>query len=209
MKDKTSGKMHDESDERYKEMKGVRDDLVNAKELPLYEYRTENNYHPVIGEGNHYASIMFIGEAPGENEAKTGRPFCGAAGRILDELLESVELDRKDVYITNIVKDRPPKNRDPKPDEINMYAPFLDRQIDIIQPKVIATLGRFSMEWVMRHMGLEDKLTSISNMHGKSFTAKTSFGSTTIVPLYHPAVALYKASMKDELKKDFKVLLTF
>jgi len=90
----------------------------------------------VIGEGSHFSKIMFVGEAPGRNEAKTGRPFCGAAGKILDDLLGSVAIKREDVYITNIVKDRPPQNRDPLPEEIDSYGPFLDRQIEIIQPKV-------------------------------------------------------------------------
>src|SRR3989344_4714607 len=98
---------------------------------------------------------MFIGEAPGKNEAATGRPFCGVSGRILDELFVSAGIDRKNVYVTNIVKDRPPANRDPLPEEISTYARFLDRQIDIIQPKVIATLGRFSMDYIMRQFGLE------------------------------------------------------
>ena len=97
---------------------------------------------------------MFVGEAPGKNEAKTGRPFCGAAGKILDNLLAHAGIERKNVYITNIVKDRPQQNRDPLPGEIKIYGPFLDRQIDIIQPKVIATLGRYSMDYIMRKFGL-------------------------------------------------------
>ncbi|MEL6151586.1 MAG: uracil-DNA glycosylase, partial [Chloroflexota bacterium] len=121
------------------QMKAIRDAIVNLTDSPLYEYRTENGYYPVIGQGAHDAKIVFIGEAPGENEAKTGRPFCGASGRVLDELLASVGIDRETVYVTNIVKDRPPKNRDPRKDEIALYAPFLDQQIDIIQPEVIAT----------------------------------------------------------------------
>ncbi len=187
-------------------MKKIKDEILNLKASPLYKERIKNKVFPVIGEGSHNAHIMFVGEAPGKNEAATGKPFCGASGRILDELLASVGIKREDVYVTNIVKDRPPENRDPLPDEIEIYGPFLDRQIDIIQPKVIATLGRFSMVYVMKRLGLGAQLDSISNMHGKSFTAQTSYGSVDIIPLYHPAVALYNGSTKDTLKQDFKIL---
>src|SRR3989344_3080510 len=156
--------------EKYEKMKTIRDEVV-AIEGALSEYRKENNGRPVLGEGSHDSKIMFIGEAPGQNEAKTGRPFCGAAGKILDDLLASIEVPRADVYITNIVKDRPPGNRDPLPSEIELYAPFLDRQIEIIQPKVIATLGRFSMGYIMRKFGLSFELEAISRAHGKLYEA--------------------------------------
>lgn len=183
----------------------IKDEVLNFKDSPLYEYRSKNKFFPVIGEGSHEAKIMFIGEAPGKNEALTGRPFCGAAGKVLDKLLDSIKLERKDVYITNIVKDRPPDNRDPYPEEIEAYAPFLDRQINIIQPRVIATLGRFSMKYIMEKFGLGDKLKPISQMHGQSFEAETDYGKVQIVPLYHPATALYGESM-EVLKKDFRTL---
>ncbi|MEK7554627.1 MAG: uracil-DNA glycosylase [Patescibacteria group bacterium] len=190
-------------------LRTIRDEIVSGKHLPLYLERTKNKVFPVIGEGNHAASIMFVGEAPGKNEAATGRPFCGAAGRILDELLTSVGIDRKDVYVTNIVKDRPPENRDPLPDEIEAYAPFLDRQIEIIQPKIIATLGRFSMQYLMPKLGLADELKSISVIHGRVFEGKTSYSKIHLVPLYHPAAALYTNSLLETLKKDFQVLKKF
>ncbi|OGD96406.1 uracil-DNA glycosylase, partial [Candidatus Curtissbacteria bacterium RIFCSPLOWO2_01_FULL_41_28] len=131
------------------QLKKIRDEIWNLSKSPLYNYRKKNNYFPVIGEGNHFSKIIFIGEAPGQREAETGRPFCGAAGKILDELLVSIDLKRKDVYITNVVKDRPPNNRDPEPEEIKLYSPFLDRQILIIKPKIIATLGRFSTKYIL------------------------------------------------------------
>lgn len=187
-------------------LKQIEDEVVALKDSPLAAERIKNNVFPVIGEGDCHASIMFVGEAPGKNEAKTGRPFCGASGRILDELLASIGIDRKFVYVTNIVKDRPTNNRDPLPFEIEQYAPFLDRQIDIIQPKVIATLGRFSMEYVMRRLGLSSELEPISKIHGRLFEAKTSYGTVKIIPLFHPAVALYNGSTKGELVKDFQVL---
>lgn len=188
------------------QMKQIRDEVLELKNSPLYQYRTENGFFPVIGEGNHDADIIFIGEAPGRNEAKTGRPFCGAAGKILDDLLASIEVPRGNVYITNIVKDRPQNNRDPLPEEIEIYGPFLDRQIDIIEPKVIATLGRYSMEYIMKKFGLAGELQTIGLMHGKSFDAKADNRDIKIVPLYHPAAAIYNRQLIETLKEDFKIL---
>ncbi|OGK18976.1 hypothetical protein A3D80_03700 [Candidatus Roizmanbacteria bacterium RIFCSPHIGHO2_02_FULL_40_13b] len=201
--------MNDSTDTRYSALKQIRDELLDFKESPLFEYRKKNGFHPVIGEGNHYANIMFIGEAPGENEAKQARPFCGASGRILDELLASIDLKREDVYVTNVVKDRPPENRDPSPEEIELYTPFLDRQIDIIQPKVLATLGRFSMKYIMDKFELFMESGPISKLHGQIFEAPSSWGTVKIIPLLHPAVALYGASKKGVLLADFKVLKEF
>lgn len=182
----------------------IEKEILNLKKSPLYAYRTENKYFPVIGEGSHDARIMFVGEAPGRNEAKTGKPFCGAAGKILDELLKVANLDRKNIYITNIVNDRPQKNRDPLPEEIEIYGPFLDRQIEIIQPKVIATLGRYSMGYILNKFGIEPE--PIGKAHGKAYKAKASYGPIDIVALYHPAVAIYNRSTLDTLKEDFKIL---
>ena len=193
-------------EEKFEMMKKIRDELLHFKDSPLYEYRIRNKYFPVVGEGSHMAHIMFIGEAPGKNEAETARPFCGRSGKLLDEMLESINLNRSDVYITNIVKDRPPENRDPTEMEIEIYAPFLERQIDIIKPRVIATLGRFSMSYIMKHFGLNEPIGSISEMHGKEFPAQTQYGQIVIIPLFHPAVALYNGGDKDILLKDFQVL---
>ena len=190
-------------------LKKIKEEVVNLKESPLYQERVKNKVFPVIGEGSHTAKIMFIGEAPGKNEAAIGRPFCGAAGRILDELLASAEIKREEVYITNIVKDRPPFNRDPLPEEISVYGPFLDRQIEIIQPKIITTLGRFSMAYIMQRMGLTDQLAPISRLHGKVLSTEASYGQIKIVPLYHPAVAIYNSHTKDDLKRDFQILREF
>lgn len=187
-------------------LRQIKDEVLALKESPLYGERIKNKAFPVIGEGSHHAAIMFVGEAPGKNEATTGRPFVGAAGKILNELLLHVGIDRKDIYITNIVKDRPPFNRDPLPEEIKVYGPFLDRQINIIQPNVIATLGRYAMTYIMQKFNLDEQLESISRMHGRSFQAKTDYGTVTIIPLYHPAVAVYNSNTKDTLKSDFKIL---
>jgi DNA polymerase len=193
-------------EQRGEVMKQIRDELLVFKKSPLYIYRNENKYFPVVGEGNYTAHIMFVGEAPGKNEAETARPFCGRSGKLLDEMIASIGLNREDVYITNIVKDRPPENRDPTPEEIMLYSPFLDRQIEIIQPKVLVGLGRFSGVYLMEKFGLADKVRPISEMHGKEFSVTASFGTITIVPLYHPAVALYNGSNKQKLFDDFQVL---
>lgn len=195
--------------DRTDELRKIRDEVVDLKESPLYSERIRNKVYPVIGEGNHYAKIMFIGEAPGRTEAATGRPFAGAAGKILDQLLSAQDIDRKDVYITNIVKDRPPMNRDPMPEEVAIYGPFLDRQIEIIQPEVIATLGRYAMEYILNKMEIGHLISSISQIHGKILEAKTGYGQVHIVPLYHPAAAIYNQSLKETLHEDFKVLKQF
>lgn len=194
------------TEEKYEAMKQIRDELLALTTSPIYDYRTKNNFFPVVGEGSHDVKIILVGEAPGRNEAKTGRPFCGAAGKILDELLVSAGIERKEVYITNIVKDRPPENRDPTPKEIEVYGPFLDRQIEIIKPKVIATLGRYSMVYIMEKFGLQLDLQPINALHGRVFKAEAPHGEIQIVVLYHPAVAVYNGTMKEPLKKDFAVL---
>ena len=197
-----------ERSEKNEALKKIKDEVVDLVASPTYAERVKNKCFPVIGEGNHSAEIMFVGEAPGKNEAKTGRPFCGRAGKVLDELLASVGIERRDVYVTNLVQDRPPDNRDPFPDEIAIYAPFLNRQIEIIKPKVIATLGRFSMQYIMNQYGLEQELSSISALHGRVFDTELKGVKIKVVPLYHPAAAIYNQHLLDTLKEDFKVLKT-
>ncbi|MBI5147593.1 MAG: uracil-DNA glycosylase [Parcubacteria group bacterium] len=197
------------NDDRIELLKQIKNEVVAFEKSPLYAERIRNGVYPVIGEGSHWAKIIFIGEAPGRNEAKTGRPFCGAAGKVLDELLASAGIDRGDVYITNIVKDRPPNNRDPLPEEIAAYAPFLDRQIEIIKPKIITALGRFSMAYILKKYGLWNDSMTIGKIHGQLFTAETAFGKIAVVPLYHPAMAVYNPATKELLKKDFKILERF
>jgi DNA polymerase len=190
-------------------MRKISDEIVALKESPLYAYRTENEYFPVIGEGAADARIMFVGEAPGETEAKTGKPFCGRSGKLLDQLLASIKMDRSTVYVTNLVKDRPPENRDPQPDEIALYGPFLERQIEVMKPRVIATLGRHSMKYIFEKYGLSAELQPVSKIHGREFKGTTPWGDITVVALYHPAVALYNGSMKSVLLDDFKTLAKY
>jgi DNA polymerase len=150
--------------------------------------------------------LIFIGEAPGYSEDQQGRPFVGKAGKVLDELLASIGLHRSEVYIANVLKCRPPGNRDPLPAEIEACTPYLDTQLELIQPQVIATLGNFSLTYLFEKFGLHAKKDKISKIHGKVFTVCTIAGVTTIVPLYHPAVAVYNPGMKQTLLEDFQVL---
>jgi len=181
---------------------------VNKKQLFLEQIRADiikNNICPdlareaknlVMGDGDIDAEIVLIGEAPGKNEDETGLPFVGAAGKFLNEMLADAGMDRKDVYITNIVKYRPPQNRDPSPAEKEAFWPYLVRQLDIIQPKVVVTLGRHSMEYF-----LPDQ--KISVIHGQPKRISFGEGKLVIVPLYHPAAALYNGSMRTTLVEDF------
>lgn len=177
-------------------MEKIKEDVLACKKCSLYKERNI----PVIGQGNHNAKIIFIGEAPGAKEDASGVPFCGRSGDFLNELLDHIGLKREDVYITNIVKCRPPKNRDPKDSEIECCKNYIERQIESINPKVICSLGRHSMNFIMNNLGIENKDT-ISNLHGKVFETKYIF-----IPLYHPAVAIYNSSKKGELKKDFEII---
>jgi len=177
-------------------MEKIKEDILACKKCSLYKERNI----PVIGQGDHNAKIIFIGEAPGAKEDASGVPFCGRSGNFLNELLDHIGLKREDVYITNIVKCRPPKNRDPKDSEIECCKNYIERQIKIIKPKVVCSLGRHSMNFIMNNLGIENKET-ISNLHGKVFEGKYIF-----IPLYHPAVAIYNSSKKGELKKDFEII---
>ncbi len=191
---------------RQSQLQAIADSLRQLSDSPLYAYRVEHNYAPVAGEGDAHASIMLIGEAPGEWEAKSGRPFVGASGRLLDSLLQSIGFQRSDVFITNVVKDRPPENRAPTTAEIQFYAPFLRQQIVVIQPRIFATLGRFAMEFLFGFFGLPVKGQKISKLHGTHLEAEASYGKVTIVPLYHPAVALYNTAQRETLETDFRLL---
>ncbi|MCH7717907.1 MAG: uracil-DNA glycosylase [Chloroflexi bacterium] len=151
--------------------------------------------HAVPGEGNPNADIVFIGEGPGFYEDQQARPFVGPSGKFLDELLASIGLRREDVYICNVVKCRPPNNRDPQPGEISACNPWLDRQLEIIKPRVIVTLGRFSMT---RYFPGQ----SIGRIHGQP----RRLDEVTVVPMYHPAAALHQASLRHTIEQDFQKL---
>jgi uracil-DNA glycosylase family 4 len=148
----------------------------------------------VPGYGPVTARVMAVGEAPGENEDREGKPFVGAAGRLLTSLLESVGLDRRDIYITNIIKCRPPRNRDPEPLEVEACSPFLDEQIALLQPDVILLLGRHALTRLLPDAG------GISRLHGE----RLQRNDRVYVPLYHPAAALYNGALKETLEADMR-----
>ena len=180
----------------------LKKEVEKCRRCPLYKTRTK----VVFGTGSVDAKLMIISEAPGYWEDQKGEPFVGAAGKILDELLESAGIKRKDVYIANILKDRPPGNRNPQKEEIEACTPFLLKQIEIIKPEVICTLGNYSTAFIFEKYGLKDQIQGISKIHGKVFEAKNLFQTIKIIPLYHPAVATYNINMKSILKEDFKIL---
>ena len=153
----------------------------------------------VPGEGNPDADILFIGEAPGRDEDASGRPFVGRSGQLLRANIRRVGYKEEDVFIANVVKHRPPENRDPTPEEIAMCAPFLDEQIRIIEPKLIVTVGRFSMGKFFPNQ-------KISGIHGKVFKVTWSGNTFYVFPLYHPAAALRSTAMKQAFEKDFDKL---
>ena len=160
----------------------------------------------VFGAGNPDADVLFIGEAPGKNEDLQGEPFVGAAGRFLNEMLASIGLSREDIYITNIVKYRPPNNRDPLPEEKKAFLPYLQEQLEIIQPRVVVALGRHSGGAFMPDL-------RISQDHGKPKRIKLQFHDdktksfvVVILPLYHPAAALYNGGMRETLMEDFSLI---
>jgi len=154
---------------------------------------SQSRTNAVPGEGPSSAEIMFVGEGPGFHEDRQGRPFVGAAGQYLEELLASIGMTREDVYITNVVKCRPPQNRDPLPDEIEACRPYLDRQIELIHPKLIVTLGRFSMNLFMPE-------AQISQVHGRP----RKIQGIVYYPIYHPAAGLHQPRWKTIIEEDFQ-----
>jgi len=151
----------------------------------------------VFGEGNPDAKILFLGEAPGRNEDETGKPFIGQAGNILSQLLEGIGIKREDVFISSVLHYRPPKNRDPKPTEIEIESSFVDEQIKIIDPKIIIPLGRHSMKKFL-------PTETIGTTHGKPFKIKWNGIERIIIPMYHPAAVLYRRDLLKTLEEDFK-----
>jgi len=182
------------------DMKHITSSVKSCRKCSLWKTRKK----PVVGEGSIDTDILFVGEAPGYNEDLQGRPFVGKAGKILDELLESIGLKRNDVYVANLLKCRPSDNRNPLKTEIDVCTEYLEKQIEIIQPKIIVPLGNFASSYIFEKFGL--KYDKISNIHGKIFQINTVFGRLKIIPLYHPAVATYNPETKNILLEDFKAI---
>lgn len=171
------------------ELEQIRQAAEACKKCDLCKGRT----NLVPGDGSFDAQIMFVGEAPGKNEDEQGKPFVGAAGKILSTLLESIGLKREDVYITNVVKCRPPMNRDPLPEEVACCSDYLSKEVEIIQPKIIVLLGRHAMDRFLP--GLK-----ITKDHGQPFRRN----GQVYFPVYHPAATIYHQALRADLEKDFK-----
>jgi DNA polymerase len=177
---------------KQKQLDDIKQKILDDKVCPeLAETATQL----VFGDGNPEAELVFIGEAPGKNEDLRGIPFVGAAGKFLDEMLEMIDLKRSDIYITNIVKYRPPDNRDPFPDEKQAFMPYLESQLEVIQPKLTVTLGRHSLNCFLPDL-------QISRCHGQS----KRYRGRVYLPLFHPAAALYNGAMRQTLIDDFALI---
>lgn len=186
------------------QLQDIARELEDLTEGHLAAHRRDMGYQVVVGEGSPQARVMFIGEAPGAAEAASGRPFVGRAGRLLDDLLASIGLEREQVYITNIVKDRPPDNRDPRKAEITRYAPFLERQIAVLQPDVIVTLGRFAMNFILKTYDKPQLGKRIGELQGQSISLKEEYGTVTLIPLYHPAASFYNPRLREDLEQGIR-----
>ncbi|MFP3241218.1 MAG: type-4 uracil-DNA glycosylase, partial [Caldivirga sp.] len=178
------------------ELRRISEEVEACSKCPLHLTRRR----AVPGEGNPNAEVMLIGEAPGEVEDETGRPFVGAAGKLLNSLLQDIGVDRSSLYITNVVKCRPPNNRDPTDEEINACKPYLIRQIAVVRPRRIVTLGRHSTRVILGLGGL--RVSEISRVRGRVFRVTIAGVEVEVYPTYHPAAALYNPSLKGVLKED-------
>lgn len=183
------------------ELDNVKQRILEEMKCPLKDAAK----NMVFGKGNPDAGIMFIGEAPGAKEDEQGIPFVGAAGKELDKLLRSIDLTLDDVYIANILKYRPPENRDPTIDEIYRHTPYLIEQIKIIRPKIICTLGNYSTKFVLSQFNIPDmkNVGGITGLHGKVHHMAIDGMDFMIIPLYHPAAMLYNPNLRAILTEDF------
>jgi uracil-DNA glycosylase len=184
------------AEERREELVELFREVSRCERCPLFRTRTR----AVFGAGNADADLMFVGEAPGQQEDLLGLPFVGRAGKLLDTLLEEVGLARGDVFIANVLKSRPPGNRDPQPDEIDACKPYLHRQVELIEPKVICTLGNFATKLLTRSQ------RGITGVHGRPQVHELGARTVRVYPLYHPAAALRSTKTLDELREDFSRL---
>jgi uracil-DNA glycosylase len=182
--------------ERREELVQLYREVQNCRRCPLYATRTQ----VVFGSGNADADLMFVGEAPGFHEDQQGIPFVGAAGKLLDKLLEEIGLQRGDVFIANVLKSRPPGNRDPQLEEIEACKPYLTRQIELIEPRVICTLGNFSTKLLTR------RNEGITRVHGRPQDHVIAGLPIRLYPIYHPAAGLRSTAMLETLREDFKQL---
>lgn len=180
----------------------IEKEIKNCKKCDLY--KTKKNYVP--GSGNPNARIVFVGEAPGREEDEQGEPFVGAAGRFLNEILSKVGIRRNDVFICNVLKCRPPNNREPLPKEISACGNYLIRQLEVIRPDTIVCLGRISSDFIFNYFRLI--FTKMSEVHGKVFEVERWNKKVTLIPVYHPAAILYNPNLRDDYERTFKKIFS-
>ena len=176
------------------------EEIRSCRKCGLWESRR----NPVPGDGDINANVVLIGEAPGYWEDVRGKPFVGAAGRLLDEIFKGVSLSRDEIYITNILKCRPPKNRDPRPEEIKACTPYLDRQLRLIKPNLIVTLGRHSTIYILSKAGVN--VSGITAVRGRVYEINLWGSRVQVIPTFHPAAALYNVRLREYIEKDFRLV---
>ncbi|MCS7143758.1 MAG: type-4 uracil-DNA glycosylase [Archaeoglobaceae archaeon] len=181
-------------------LEDLKKEILNCTKCPLH--LTKTKYVP--GIGNASSGVVFVGEAPGREEDLKGEPFVGSAGKLLTELLFSIGLTRDEVFICNVLKCRPPNNRDPLPEEVNICGNYLIRQLNVLKPDLIVCLGRHSASFIFEMFNLP--FTSITKLHGKVFEVEGWDKKVKILPLYHPAAVLYRAQLREEYEKQFKII---
>jgi DNA polymerase len=181
------------SDNREEELRKIEQEVMNCTRCPLHETRTQG----VFARGDAHAALMFVGEAPGQQEDLTGEPFVGPAGKLLDSMVFAMGMERDEIYVTNILKSRPPNNRDPRPDEVQACMPYLERQIDLIQPRVICTLGRPAANALLM------RNASMGSLRGRWHT----YRGIPLMPTYHPAYLLRSPGQKKKTWQDLKMIV--
>ena len=191
---------HSKDEAKTRRMDALRDRAQICRRCGLWESRT----NAVVGSGSLDAETVLVGEAPGRTEDELGLPFVGRAGKLLDEILGKAGLSRDDVFIMNLVKCRPPKNRRPRRVEIGSCEPYLVEQLEIIAPRVIASMGNSPLGYFFRRYGLDRAV--IGDVHGEAIRVKESWGWVTLFPLYHPAAAIYNRGLTETLERDMKLL---
>ena len=190
--------IHDNS--KHHQIEAIAEEIRKCQKCSLSKTRT----NVVPGEGDAESSVVLIGEAPGYWEDRKGRPFVGAAGKVLDEVLEKIGLKRAEIFITNVLKCRPPGNRDPRSEEIRACTPFLDSQLGIIKPRFIVTLGRHSTAYLFSKMNLN--FYSMRRVHGQIYEAKFADWESLVMPTFHPAAALYNVNLREDIINDLRLL---
>jgi DNA polymerase len=182
------------------ELESIAEEIKKCRKCSLWKTRR----NAVPGGGNFGSPVVFIGEAPGHREDLKGRPFVGAAGKILDEVLAKIDISKTEIYITNILKCRPPRNRGPRVIEVETCTPYLNRQLEVIKPRFVVTLGRYSTAYILSRAGLE--FDGMTKVRGRIYEANFGGSKVHVLPTFHPAAALYNVQLKGDIETDLQLL---